>query len=168
MVSDSTPGCFPESHALTCNLNLGISIITTAFIIVQKTFCVSVETRVWVCTRLLVCMYGGLSLIFSICLDHFLPATLSQGLPLEPRAYQVSQSYQPTCPGDPLSHLLPSTPGMTGMLLCSPSFCGGAGGSDCRPCACVAATVPAEPSAILFVFLAMESRAMYTWHVLYL
>lgn len=72
-------------------------------------------------------MYGGLGLIFSICLDHFLPGALSQGLPLEPRAYQVSQSYQPTCPGDPLSHILPSSPGVTGRLLCSPSICGGSG-----------------------------------------
>lgn len=69
-------------------------------------------------------MYGGMGLILSIWLDHFLPGTLSQGLPLEPRAYQVSQSYQPTCPGDPLSHILPSSPGVTGRLLC---LCGGAG-----------------------------------------
>lgn len=127
MVGDSTPGCFPKSHALTCNLNLGISVVTAAFIIVRRIFCVSVETRVWVCTRLLVCMYGGLSLIFSMCLDHFLPGTLSQGLPLEPRAYQVSHSYQAICPGDLLSHIPPSSPGMTSMLPCSPSFCGGAG-----------------------------------------
>lgn len=122
------------------------------------------------CTWLLVCMYGGLGLIFSICLDHFLPGALSQGLPLEPRAYQVSQSYQPTCPGDPVSHptFQPWSDWQAAVLT---QHLWRFWGSDCRPRANVAATVPADPSpwppAILFVFLAMESRAMCTWQVLY-
>lgn len=56
-----------------------------------------------------VCMEGGLRLIFSVYLGHFLSDILSQGLTLEHSVYQFSWSRWPACSGHPLSDPVSTT-----------------------------------------------------------